>query len=62
MFGIQRSNPFVQKLSLAREKQIKGNLLKKEKIKKKKRQFAKSCNGSNVGSAVASWEEMKNAA
>lgn len=49
MFGIQRSKPSLQKLSLAREKLIK-------------RQFAKSYNGSNVESAVTLWEEMKNAA
>lgn len=49
MFGMQESKPFLQKLSLAREKLIK-------------RQFAKSCNGSNVESAVTLWEEMKNAA
>ena len=49
MFGMQRSKPFLQKLSLAREKLIK-------------RQFAKSCNGSNVESAVTLGKEMKHAA
>lgn len=48
-FGIQRSKPSLQQLSLAREKLIK-------------RQFAKSYNGSNVESAVTLWEEMKHAA
>ena len=49
MFGIQRSKPSLQKLSLGREKLIK-------------RQFAKSYNGSNVESAVTLWQEMKNVA
>lgn len=49
MFGIQRSKPSLQKLSLARGKLIK-------------RQFAKSYNGSNEEGAVTLWEEMENAA
>lgn len=48
-FGMQRSKPSLQKLSLAREKLIK-------------RQFAKSYNGNNVESAVVFREKLKNAA